>query len=113
MTIRLQSMLVGLLAGLSLGLLADSAVAQDRDSYIAQAKAFGMDIGHASFCELDGEKLKAFADAGMAENLPAFDDEEFSATILAEFEAAMRGAAEVEPEIGCEAHLAKVAAETP
>lgn len=113
MTIRLHRRLIGLLAGFSIGLAAAGAIAQDRDNYIAQAKAFGMDIGHASFCKLDDEKLTAFANAGMAENLPSFDDEEFSASILAEFEAAMRGAAETEPEIGCEAHLAKVAEETP
>lgn len=113
MTIRLQRRLIGLLAGISLGLVAGGAIAQDRDDHIAQAKAFGMDIGHASFCKLDGEKLQAFASAGMAEKLPSFDDEEFNATILAEFEAAMRGAAEMEPQGGCDAHLEKIEAELP
>lgn len=110
---RPQSRLVGLLAGISVVVVAAHAMAQDRDSYIAQAKAFGLDIGHASFCQLDGEKLKAFANAGMTENLPSFDDEEFNAAIIAEFEAAMRGAAEMEPPGGCDAHLEKIAAQTP
>ena len=49
----------------------------------------------------------------MAENLPQFDDEEFNAVILAEFEAAMRGAAQMEPAGGCGAHIDKVSAQIP
>lgn len=111
----LHGRLMYLLAGVSIALVATAASAQDRDrdSYIAQAKTFGLDIGYASYCELDPEKLKAFANAGMDENLPQFDDEEFNASIIAEFEAAMRGAAETEPQSGCDAHLAKIAPRIP
>ena len=108
MTVRQPRSLIGLFTVIFLGLAAGGAIAQDHDNYITQAKAFGVDIGHASFCKLDGEKLQAFASAGMGEKLPSFDDEEFDASILAEFEEAMRDAAETEPKGGCDAHLEKI-----
>ena len=56
MTIQFRPKVRGALTGLCLAIWAAAAAsAQDRDEYLSKAKNFGMDIGYASFCALDGE----------------------------------------------------------